>query len=105
MLSVCHGANGLNNIMLREEKAYDEKSSYVTITYKEDTFPVIIPFQDQASVENAIHCMMVMLYFGYNQKTIQARMAQLYPVEMRLKLKNGINNCTLIDDSYSADFQ
>ena len=24
---------------------------------------------------------------------------------MRLKLKNGINNCTLIDDSYSADFQ
>jgi alanine racemase len=32
-------------------------------------------------------------------------MAQLYPVEMRLKLKDGINNCTLIDDSYSADFQ
>ena len=75
------------------------------ITYKEDTFPVIIPFQDQASVENAIHCMMVMLYFGYNQKTIQARMAQLYPVEMRLKVKNGINNTTIIDDSYSSDFQ
>lgn len=37
MLSVCHGANGLNNIMLREEKTYDEKSSYVTMTYKEDT--------------------------------------------------------------------
>ncbi|MCA6421481.1 MAG: bifunctional UDP-N-acetylmuramoyl-tripeptide:D-alanyl-D-alanine ligase/alanine racemase [Flavobacterium sp.] len=75
------------------------------ITYKEDTFPVIIPFQDQASVENAIHCMMVMLYFGYNQKTIQDRMAQLYPVEMRLKVKNGINNTTIIDDSYSSDFQ
>ena len=75
------------------------------ITYKEDTFPVIIPFLDQASVENAIHCMMVMLYFGYNQKTIQARMAQLYPVEMRLKVKNGINNTTIIDDSYSSDFQ
>jgi alanine racemase len=75
------------------------------ITYKEDTFPVIIPFQDQASVENAIHCMMVMLYFGYNQKVIQTRMAQLYPVEMRLKVKNGINNTTIIDDSYSSDFQ
>jgi len=24
---------------------------------------------------------------------------------MRLKVKNGINNCTLIDDSYSSDFQ
>lgn len=75
------------------------------VTYKEDTFPITIPFQDQASVENAIHCMMVMLYFGYNHKVIQTRMAQLYPVEMRLKVKNGINNCTIIDDSYSSDFQ
>ncbi len=75
------------------------------VTYKEDTFPIVIPFQDQASVENAIHCMMVMFYFGYNHKVIQTRMAQLYPVEMRLKVKNGIYNCTIIDDSYSSDFQ
>ena len=75
------------------------------VTYREETFPITIPFQDQASVENAIHCMMVMLYFGYNQKVIQTRMSQLYPVEMRLKVKNGIYNCTLIDDSYSSDFQ
>ena len=75
------------------------------VTYREDTFPITIPFQDQASVENAIHCMMVMLYFGYNHKVIQTRISQLYPVEMRLKLKNGINNCTIIDDSYSSDFQ
>jgi alanine racemase len=75
------------------------------VTFREDTFPITIPFQDQASIENAIHCMMVMLYFGYNHKVIQTRMAQLYPVEMRLKVKNGIYNCTLIDDSYSSDFQ
>jgi alanine racemase len=75
------------------------------VTYREDTFPITIPFQDQASIENAIHCMMVMHYFGYNHKVIQARMALLYPVEMRLKVKNGIYNCTLIDDSYSSDFQ
>ena len=75
------------------------------VTYREDTFPITIPFQDQASIENAIHCMMVMLYFGYNHKVIQTRMALLYPVEMRLKVKNGIYNCTLIDDSYSSDFQ
>ena len=49
--------------------------------------------------------MMVLLYFGYNQKVIQTRIAQLYPVEMRLKVKNGINNSTVIDDSYSSDFQ
>jgi len=75
------------------------------VTYQEDTYPITIPFQDQASIENAIHCMMVMIYFGYKHTVIQTRMALLYPVEMRLKVKNGINNCTIIDDSYSSDFQ
>ena len=82
-----------------------EENTELNITYQEETFPVRIPFQDQASIENAIHCLMVMLYFGYNSKVIQIRLAQLYPVEMRLKVKNGIFNCTIIDDSYSSDFQ
>jgi len=75
------------------------------VIFREDTFAIIIPFQDQASVENAIHCMMVVLYFGYNPKVINTRIQLLYPVEMRLKVKNGTNNTTLIDDSYSSDFQ
>ena len=68
-------------------------------------FDVKIPFQDKASVENAISCLMVLLYFNYDEKTIQNRMELLYPVEMRLKVKNGSNNCSIIDDSYSSDFQ
>jgi len=68
-------------------------------------FEIKIPFQDDASIENAIQCMMVLLHFGYDHKTIENRMELLFPVEMRLKVKNGINNSTLIDDSYSSDFQ
>lgn len=75
------------------------------VRYKDSAFEIKIPFQDDASIENAIQCMMVMLYFNYNHETIEHRMALLYPVEMRLKVKNGINNTTLIDDSYSSDFQ
>jgi Alr-MurF fusion protein len=75
------------------------------ITYDKLCFQISIPFLDQASVENAINCLMVLLYFGYEQNTIQERMKLLYPVEMRLKVKNGINNTTIIDDSYSSDFQ
>ncbi|SHF89361.1 UDP-N-acetylmuramoyl-tripeptide--D-alanyl-D-alanine ligase [Flavobacterium segetis] len=77
----------------------------LSIQYKEKYFEVKIPFQDQASVENAISCLMVLLYFKYDQLTIQNRMQLLFPVEMRLKVKNGINNCSIIDDSYSSDFQ
>ena len=64
-----------------------------------------IPFQDSASIENAISSLMVLLYFNYDIVTIQNRLQLLYPIEMRLKVKNGNNNCTIIDDSYSSDFQ
>ena len=75
------------------------------ITFQKLCFKITIPFADQASIENAMQCLMVMLYFKYDQDTIQQRMTMLYPVEMRLKVKNGSNNTTLIDDSYSSDFQ
>ncbi len=75
------------------------------VIQKEVGFKIKSPFQDQASIENAIQCMMVMLYFGYNPDIINERMQLLYPVEMRLKVKNGSNNTTLVDDSYSSDFQ
>lgn len=75
------------------------------ITFQKLCFTITIPFADQASIENALQCLMVMLYFNYDQDIIQQRMLQLYPVEMRLKVKNGSNNTTLIDDSYSSDFQ
>lgn len=81
------------------------EKTILKIQYHDNTFEIKIPFHDDASIENAIQCMMVMLYFDYDHKTIENRMELLFPVEMRLKLKNGINNTTLIDDSYSSDFQ
>lgn len=75
------------------------------VRHNSDDFEIKIPFHDDASVENAIQCMMVLLYFKYDPKTIEDRMSLLFPVEMRLKVKNGINNSMVIDDSYSSDYQ
>jgi alanine racemase len=86
------------------KKAIDDKT-ILQIRYGKDNFEVQIPFQDEASIENAVTCLMVLLSFKYDKKTIQNRIQWLYPVEMRLKVKTGINNTTLIDDSYSSDFQ
>ena len=82
-----------------------EDKTELKITFEAVCFKISIPFNDQASIENAIQCLMVLLYFKYDHDVIQNRMMQLYPVEMRLKVKNGINNTTLIDDSYSSDYQ
>lgn len=87
-----------------QKKAF-ENFSELNITYKQLCFKVMIPFTDEASLENVMHCILTLLYLKYSQETIQERIAELYPVEMRLKVKNGSNNCTLIDDSYSSDFQ
>lgn len=98
--------------------SFDDKTADVLVTtsietdqtqlaveYANTFLKVMIPFRDSASIENAISCLMVLLYLRYDETAIQNRMAQLFPVEMRLKVKNGINNSTLIDDSYSSDFQ
>ncbi|WP_315820213.1 glutamate ligase domain-containing protein [Paraflavitalea speifideaquila] len=71
--------------------------------YKEQTISITIPFTDDASVENAIHCWCVLLHLGIQSRLIGQKMLQLGPVAMRLELKKGINNCSIINDSYSAD--
>jgi alanine racemase len=62
-----------------------------------------IPFSDEASIQNAITCWCVMLKLGYKQEQIQPRFKQLHPVDMRLQLHHGINQCLIVNDSYSAD--
>ena len=44
-----------------------------------------------------------MLVMGYDQTIIQERMHMLSPVAMRLEMKTGINNCSVINDSYNSD--
>lgn len=71
--------------------------------YQQASFVFSIPFTDDASVENAIHCFSVMLLLGHSPAVTAERMLQLHPVGMRLELKEGLNNCTLINDSYNSD--
>ncbi len=81
----------------------DKGQTNVSAKWKDISFDFKIPFTDVASVENAITCCCVLLYLGIDIDTIAERMLQLMPVEMRLELKQGINNCSIINDSYSAD--
>lgn len=71
--------------------------------YQEGIITISIPFTDDASIYNAITCWLVCLKMGIEQKTIAERMLQLQAVDMRLQLLQGINNCSVINDSYSFD--
>ena len=62
-----------------------------------------IPFTDEASVENAFTCICTLIHLGIPGDSIQERLQRLSPIAMRLELKEGINHCSVINDSYSAD--
>lgn len=73
--------------------------------YQHNFIRIRIPFVDEASIENAIHCWAVMLLLGIDNDTIAKRTEFLAPVAMRLELKQGVNNCSVINDSYNSDLQ
>lgn len=66
-------------------------------------FNLELPFADAASVENMLHCIAVMMLFNVQHEEIQQRITSLKKVSMRLELKQGINNCYIIDDTYNND--
>lgn len=89
---------------LHIKSVYKSKTSSIIQGVKEgEQLSIEIPFTDDASVENAITCWCTLLVMGYPNEVIAERMFRLSPVNMRLELKKGINHCSIINDSYSAD--
>ncbi len=91
----------------------DKKKDFclLKIYWNGEEYDIRLPFIDDASIENSIHCFfasfeILKLNFSEDQilQIIQVGLDSLKPVPMRLELKEGINNCYLIDDSYNNDF-
>lgn len=80
----------------------DDKN-YIRAAYKGSEIECLIPFRDKASVENGIICWATLLALGYHPEEADQRLEKLTRISMRLELKTGINQCSIIDDSYSAD--
>lgn len=73
------------------------------VTWKDKNFSISLPFSDSASVENAFHCLTILLYLSTDTKIIQAGLNSLRSVPMRLELKEGVNQNQVIDDAYNND--
>ena len=69
----------------------------------ETLFDYTLPFIDEASIRNSMLCAATCLQLGLTLDVIRERLLHLEPVAMRLEVKPGINDCTLINDSYSND--
>lgn len=75
----------------------------IRANYHHQEIEVVVPFTDAASIENVVICWATLLAMGYAVEEVVSRLSKLTRVAMRLQLVNGIDQCSLIDDSYSAD--
>jgi Alr-MurF fusion protein len=82
-----------------------DNNTVIHCVYQNSNFSFSIPFTDEASIHNAITCCCTLLLLNIDTNNIADKMLQLKPMAMRLELKQGINNCSIINDAYSADFE
>ncbi len=83
-----------------------QQHTEVKATYTKRSFRFNLPFVDESSIENALHCCCVLLCDSnyHNDELLNKKLAMLNSMPMRLELKAGINNCILVDDTYNTDY-
>lgn len=78
-------------------------STRIILAYDKKKYSIEIPFTDTASIANAITCFGVLLATGLEPEKYYSAFKELPSIALRLEIKNGINNCVLINDFYNSD--
>ena len=73
------------------------------MSYRGNTHQFTIPFNDKASVENAVTVAAVCLAMQKDTEIIRKGLESLVSVAMRMEIKTGINDTLLIEDYYNSD--
>ena len=81
-----------------------DKDTTMYYTYNDESGTLTIPFTADRDLDNAITCLAVLLHLGVDPEVIARRMSALTPVGTRLNVIEGVNNCTVIVDSYTSDY-
>lgn len=81
----------------------EEDKTFIRLSALEFSLTLEIPFTDEASIENAMNVFCTAFYLRISPVVIAERMKCLEPVAMRLDIRPGKNNCTLINDTYNSD--
>ena len=80
------------------------KISHIAYEYAGKESSIEVPFTDDQDLQNAITCLAVLLYMGIDTAVIGSRMKLLKPVGTRISVIEGVNNCTIIADGYTSDY-
>ena len=88
---------------VRQRPSAHGSTTLLTVVGPDQSYTFTLPFVDRVSIENATHCIVYLLHEGFDVVLLQTGLVELTNVPMRLTLKQGINQCQVIDDTYNND--
>lgn len=77
--------------------------TYFETTIDKQKVSFMLPFGDDASIENAMHAFVFSLEKGLPPELVAERVGALEPVSMRLEMLQGVMGSVLINDTYNSD--
>jgi len=92
-----------NKALINFEISVENQSAAIKASVRGKVYPFSIPFNDQSALENACHCFAAVIALGLDPEPVLAGFSKLAAVAMRLEIKQGINDCMLINDYYNSD--
>jgi alanine racemase len=96
------GSDKKSNIQILS-RISDHRNTKISFQYQKKNASITIPFIDEASIENVMHSFALGLYLGLSIEELRIGIQELSPIAMRLELKEAMNDCILINDSYNSD--
>lgn len=100
--SILIGTTDKADVQLRFEITGTQ--TQISLIFKRgDAFAFTLPFTDKASISNAATCAVTLLSMGYDKVFLNERFNALQALELRLEVKNGINESLIINDFYNSD--
>ncbi len=95
--------NDINARLHIEILEKSRKETKVRLTGPSESLELVIPFIDNASIENCLHIINYLINNKFSSAEINNCLKTLHPIAMRLEQVKGINNCILINDTYNSD--
>jgi len=100
------GWGGLDNADLKlESSETNGNGTTLNIVWQKQRHSFWLPFVDEASIENATICLLCALYAQLPIDHIKNKIATLPTIAMHMELMEGVNQCSIINDSYSNDLE
>ena len=85
------------------ESKQENQDTHLNINYKNQNYRINLSFTQNDLIENCMSVISYLIYSGWDNNSIQSAISQFKSLNNRLELREGKNNCLLINDSYSLD--